>query len=60
MINEIKAGESKTLEFKEILPDDSSKWIKTIIAFANGAGGKLVIGVNNKREIIGLKDDILS
>ena len=58
MINEIKAGESKTLEFKEILPDDSSKWIKTIIAFANGAGGKLVIGVNNKREIIGLKDDI--
>ena len=40
-LNEIKNGESRTLEFKKELPQDSSKWIKTIVAFANGAGGKL-------------------
>ena len=54
MIKEIKTGESKTLEFKLTLPDDSSKWIKTIIAFANGAGGKLILGVDNKRQVVGL------
>lgn len=51
---QITTGESRTLEFKKELPTDSSKWIKTIVAFANGAGGKLVIGVNNQREIVGL------
>lgn len=51
---QITTGESRTLEFKKELPTDSSKWIKTIVAFANGAGGKLVIGVNNQRKIIGL------
>ena len=40
-LNEIKNGENRTLEFKKELPQDSSKWIKTIVAFANGAGGKL-------------------
>ena len=40
-LNEIKNGESRTLEFKKELSQDSSKWIKTIVAFANGAGGKL-------------------
>lgn len=40
-LNEIKNGESRTLEFKKELPQDSSKWIETIVAFANGAGGKL-------------------
>ena len=32
--------ESKTLEFKSILPD-FGKLIKTCIAFANGVGGEL-------------------
>lgn len=38
---EIQLGESRTLEFKKELPSESSKWIKTIAAFANGAGGVL-------------------
>ena len=41
---EIQNGESRTLEFKKELPAESSKWIKTISAVANGAGGRLVIG----------------
>ena len=51
---EIQNGESRTLEYKATLPHDSQKWIKTIVAFANGAGGKFVLGVNNQREFVGL------
>ena len=51
---EIQNGESRTLEYKATLPQDTQKWIKSIVAFANGAGGKFVLGVNNKREFVGL------
>ena len=51
---EIQNGESRTLEYKAELPQKSEKWIKSIVAFANGAGGKFVLGVNNQREFIGL------
>ena len=37
---EIQNGESRTLEYKPTLP----QWIKTIVALANGAGGKFVLG----------------
>ena len=56
LIDLIKLGESKTLELKEILPNNSSI-AKTIIAFANTSGGKLVIGVSDDREIIGISED---
>ncbi len=46
-LEEIFAGESKNLEFKESLPVKSSKYMKTIVAFANGQGGKLIIGVED-------------
>lgn len=55
---EISRGESRTLEYKVELPSDSLKWLKTIIAFANGAGGKFVLGVNNKREFIGIPKNV--
>ena len=51
---QIQQGESRTLEFKKELPADSSKWVKTVVAFANGAGGSLVIGISNQREVIGI------
>ncbi|MBR6125304.1 ATP-binding protein, partial [Candidatus Saccharibacteria bacterium] len=41
---EILNGESRTLEYKVELPEDSEKWVKSIVAFANGAGGKFVVG----------------
>lgn len=55
---EIQNGESRTLEYKAELPQKSEKWIKSIVAFANGAGGKFVLGVNNQREFIGLAKSI--
>ena len=39
-IEEILAGESKNVEFKENLPEKSIKYMKSVVAFANGTGGK--------------------
>lgn len=55
---EIQKGESKTLELKEFLPKNDSI-AKTVIAFSNTSGGKLIIGVNDNREITGINDDEL-
>jgi len=52
----ISQGESKTLELKEQLPRNDSI-AKTVIAFANTAGGRLIIGVNDAREIVGIAED---
>ncbi len=51
----ITKGESKTLELKEIIPSHD-KIAKTVCAFANTSGGKLIIGVKDNLEIIGIDD----
>ena len=57
-IEEILHGESKNVEFKVNLPKDSAKYVKTIIAFANTQGGRLVIGVEDRtRNVTGVDDD---
>ena len=53
-IEEILAGESKNVEFKENLPEKSIKYMKSVVAFANGTGGKIIFGISDKnREVIG-------
>lgn len=67
ILDQIKNGESKTLELKEKLPDNKSI-AKTVIAFANTGGGKIIVGINDKLKITGvdansvyaLKDKIAS
>ena len=55
----LKQPESRKLEFKRQLPVKSDI-LKTIVAFANGAGGELIIGVSDRdREILGVKDPLL-
>jgi predicted HTH transcriptional regulator len=55
----IKQPEGRRLEFKAELPENADL-AKTIVAFANDAGGELYIGVaNNPREILGLTEDEL-
>ena len=55
----IKRPEGRRLEFKEVLPEYADL-AKTIVAFANDAGGELYIGVqNNPREIVGLPEEEL-
>ena len=59
-IEEILAGESKNVEFKENLPEKSIKYMKSVVAFANGTGGKIIFGIADKtREVIGFdKEDV--
>jgi ATP-dependent DNA helicase RecG len=51
IISLLKKPESKTLEFKRDL-SSSSKVLRSIIAFANTAGGVLIIGVEDKTKKI--------
>lgn len=48
--------ESNTLEFKIELPQ-KGQIIKTIIGFCNQFGGRLIIGVDDNRNIIGINPD---
>ncbi len=59
-IEEILAGESKNVEFKETLPEKSIKYMKSVVAFANGTGGKIIFGIADKtKEVIGFdKEDV--
>ncbi len=55
----IQKEENRALEFKEEFPK-KLKLIKTIIAFANGSGGIILIGIKDKtKDIIGIQDDPL-
>lgn len=55
LIDEIRSGESSNIEFKVEVPKKSEKYIKTVVAFANTAGGKIIIGIDDKtHEVIGV------
>ena len=57
-IEEILAGESKNVEFKENLPEKSIKYMKSVVAFANGTGGKIIFGIADKtREVVGFDQE---
>jgi len=51
--NRIEAGENLTTEFKQEFTEEIKK---TIIAFANTAGGTLFIGVDDNKEISGVNN----
>jgi ATP-dependent DNA helicase RecG len=53
----IQQPESKTLEFKRDLSSTESI-LKTIVAFANTAGGTLIIGCTAEGSIIGIQDPL--
>ena len=59
-IEEILAGESKNVEFKENLSEKSIKYMKSVVAFANGTGGKIIFGIADQtREVVGFgKEDV--
>ena len=58
-IEDIKQGESEVLEFKREFPDKERKVLKTIVAFANGNGGNVVIGVDDETlKIVGISSSI--
>lgn len=56
LLEQIQHGESKTLEFKQQLPRHG-QIAQTAIAFANTSGGKLLIGVDDERQIVGVAEE---
>ena len=59
-IEEILTGESKNVEFKVQRPKDSSKYMKTVVTFSNGEGGRIVFGVDDSsREVVGIPKEIV-
>lgn len=58
--DELFSGESKNVEYKIAVPDKSEKYMKTVVAFANTQGGRLVIGVDDKtHQAVGVDCDSL-
>ncbi len=54
----IADAENTNIEFKETLPSNSQKYTKTVVAFANGIGGKIIFGVvDETREIVGIEKE---
>ena len=53
----LQQPEGKTLEFKRDL-SSPKPLLKTLVAFANTAGGRLVIGVTDDHQIIGVDDPL--
>ncbi len=58
-IEEILAGESKNVEFKERRPEKNIKYMKTVVAFANGKGGRIVFGIDDTRTVVGIPEEIV-
>ncbi len=52
------SGESKNIEYKVTIPDKSEKYMKTVVAFANGNGGRIVFGIEDKTlKVVGVDSD---
>lgn len=53
----LQQPEGKQLEFKRDLSSPQNV-LKTLVAFANSAGGRLVIGVDDARQVVGVADPL--
>lgn len=57
-IKDIMSGESKNVEFKEVLPEKSIKYMKSVVAFANCSGGKILFGIEDATcKVIGIDNE---
>ncbi len=57
-IEDIISGESEYIEFKQEVPKKSEVYMKTVVAFANGSGGKIVFGVEDSTfKVLGINQE---
>jgi hypothetical protein len=52
----IRQGESQELEFKANLKEPS-RFLRTVVAFANSSGGRILLGVDDDSQIVGYGQD---
>ena len=56
-INSLFLGESKNIEYKREIPKNSTQYMKTVVAFANVHGGRIVFGVEDgKNKVVGVQE----
>ena len=59
-IEDLLRGESLQVEFKEMVPPKSSTYMKTIVAFANGKGGRMYFGIRDEdHAVVGIPPEEL-
>ncbi len=52
------SGESVSVEYKAAVPSNSERYMKTVVVYANGRGGRIVFGVDDKTlEVVGMDTD---
>ncbi len=57
-VKDIISGESEYFEFKQEVPKKSEVYMKTVVAFANGSGGKIVFGVEDSTfKVVGVNQE---
>ncbi len=57
-IDEIKSGKYKNVEFKSQLPEKSIKYMKSVVAFSNGTGGKIIFDIDDdSRDVLGIEQE---
>jgi len=57
---EILQGEANDIEYKEQVPANSRSYTRTVAAFANGAGGRIIFGVHNDDwQVVGIPHEQL-
>ncbi len=50
--------ESNLIEYKEKLPENNIKWLKTVVSFSNTSGGTLAIGIKDiTLDIVGINEE---
>ncbi|MDI6735949.1 MAG: putative DNA binding domain-containing protein [bacterium] len=54
LYEKISKGENLHTEFKEILPDNETL-ARAIVCFANTDGGQIIIGISDKKKMVGLE-----
>ena len=53
----LTSPEGKTLEFKRDL-SSPRPMLKTLLAFANTAGGRLIVGMDDDRRVVGVEEPL--
>ena len=56
-LEEVKKGETDRIEFKREMPMHDKRYLKTVVAFANGLGGSVIFGIDDKAlDVVGVPD----
>lgn len=56
--DEFLSGENVNIEYKREVPEKSIKYVKSVVAFANGKGGRIVFGIDDEtKDVVGMDNE---